>query len=60
MKVQYIGNLHCIALEDKWVFYQNDIIDIPDSIAIHLISRPDFQENILERKEIKKKRGEKK
>jgi len=57
MKVQYIGNLHSITLEDRWIFYQNDIVDIPDSIANHLISRSDFQA-ITE--ESKKKRGEKK
>jgi hypothetical protein len=58
MKIQYIGNLHSITLEDKWVFYQHDIIDIPDSLANHLIARPDFQ--VISEKEIKKKRGEKK
>jgi len=58
MKVQYIGNLHSITLEDRWVFHQNDIVDISDSIANHLIIRPDFQAVV--EKETKKKRGEKK
>jgi len=57
MKIQYIGNLHSITLEDRWVFHQNDIIDIPDLLAYHLISRLDFQ--VVSEKETKK-RGEKK
>jgi len=58
MKVQYIGNLYSITLEDRWIFYQNDIVDIPDSIANHLIFRSDFQ--AITEKESEKKRGEKK
>jgi len=58
MKIQYIGNLQSITLEDRWIFYRNAIIDIPDLLAYHLISRPDFQ--IASEKETKKKRGEKK
>jgi len=57
MKIQYIGNLYSITLEDRWVFHRNDIIDIPDLLAYHLISRPDFQ--TIPEKETKKKRGEK-
>jgi len=57
MKIQYIGKLHSITLEDRWIFSQNEVLDIPDAIAQHLIARSDFQ--IIQKKESKKKRGEK-